>query len=397
MWNTTSNVQRSNAPTVLVIAGAFHPEPGGPSTYLYHLLPELIRCGHRVSVICYGDDVEGHEYPYPVTRISRRQPIPARLARFTAEILCQGREADLLFVSGYGLPAAVANVYLHKPVLLKVVGDFAWEYAIRHDLIPPTEDIDVFQRQRYAFPVECVKWVRSFYSRRAGIVIPPSQYLAQMIAGWGVPREKIIVIPNAIHPTPYAPASCRTEARQRAGVSGRVILAVARLNPWKGIDKLIQILPGLATRIPDVNLIVVGDGPERARLEGLADRLGVSDRVTFRGRVPREEVGTYFQAADVFVLYSGYEGLPHVVLEAMTFGVPVVVSDKGGNREVVEDGVTGLVVPLDGTGPLEAAVGQILSDAALAARLSAAARERLASFNWERMVARTLDVLENVK
>ena len=94
---------------ILVVTGTFHPEAGGPPTYLYHLLPELVARGHMLSVVTFGDSDSPHSYPYPVTRISRQQSIPRRLLTMTREVLRQGRAADLLFVSDYGLPGALAN------------------------------------------------------------------------------------------------------------------------------------------------------------------------------------------------------------------------------------------------------------------------------------------------
>src|SRR5262245_34182254 len=92
---------------ICVVSGIFHPESGGPSTYLYHLMPALVERGHNLSVITYGEPVEGDDlhYPYPVTRLTRRTSIFKRILNFTQAVLRQGRSANLLFVSDYGLPA----------------------------------------------------------------------------------------------------------------------------------------------------------------------------------------------------------------------------------------------------------------------------------------------------
>ena len=111
--------------------------------------------------------------------------------------------------------------------------------------------------------------------------------------------------------------------------------------------------------------------------------------------MPREEIPLYLRAADALVLYSGYEGLPHVVLEAMAAGTPVVVSDRGGNREVVRDGQTGLVVPWDEPSRLTAALDRLLVDGELGRRLAAEARRYVESaFGWRRLVEETVAVFE---
>jgi len=380
---------------ICVVTGTFHPEPGGPSTYLYNLLGDLVQRGHEVAVITYGDLEEEYDYPYPVMRISRQQPIPVRLIKFVYHILCIGRRYDLLFVNNYGLPAVVANAFLRKPMAIKLVGDFAWEYSIRHGLIDRNEGIDDFQSKRYSFKVELLKRLQLFYVSKAGAIIAPSQYFKGIISGWGIPQDKIGVIYNAIEVSEYDPACSKEEARKRLGLNGKIMLTVARLTPWKGVDRIIEVLPEIRRQINEANLVVVGDGPELGNLQRLAGELGVRGYVSFVGRVPHEEVPYYLRAADVFVLYSGYEGLPHIVLEAMATGVPVILSDKGGNREVVEDGVNGLLVPIGNQERLKEAILRVLQDEKLVRRFVERSRKRLKqAFRWDVLMKRTLEILQ---
>ena len=380
-----------------MVTGTFHPEPGGPSTYLYNLLGDLVQRGHEVAVITYGDLEEEYDYPYPVMRISRQQPIPVRLIKFVYHILSIGRRYDLLFVNNYGLPAVVANVFLRKPMVTKLVGDFAWEYSIRHGLIDKNEGIDDFQRKRYSFEVELLKRLQLFYVSKAGAVIAPSQYFKGIISGWGIPQDKIAVIYNAIEVSEYDPACSKEEARKRLGLDGKIILTVARLTPWKGVDRIIEVLPEIRRQINEANLVVVGDGPELGNLQGLARELGVTGHVSFVGRVPHEEVPYYLRAADVFVLYSGYEGLPHIVLEAIAAGVPVILSNKGGNREVVEDGANGLLIPIGDPEKLQEAILRVLRDRELAGEFVERSRDKAKqAFSWDALMKRTLEVLQAV-
>jgi glycosyltransferase involved in cell wall biosynthesis len=376
---------------ICVVTGTFHPEIGGPATYLYNLLPALVVRGHRVMVVTYGDVEKECEYPYPVIHISRRQPIPLRLVKFTWEVWRQGRQCNFLFVNDYGLPAALANLVLRRPVVMKVVGDFAWEYAIRHQLIPPDENIDDFQRIRHGFTVGLLRWLQRWYVSRAWTVIVPSHYFRGIVVGWGVPAERLVVIYNAVDLAPYADLPSRVEAQARLGLSGRVVLTAARLTPWKGVDRLIAALPVWRDTVPGTNLVVIGDGPERTNLERLVDEAGVAEAVNFVGQVPHERMPLYLRAADVFVLYSGYEGLPHIVLEAMAAGVPVVASRKGGIPEVVTDGETGLLVEWGDEPALADAVQRVLSDATLARQLGEGGRARVErEFKWESVVERTM-------
>ena len=382
---------------ICVVTGTFHPEIGGPPTYLYHLLPALVERGHKITVVTYGDVAQEFEYPYRVMRISRRCPIPVRLIRYTRQVWRTARRCDLIFVNGYGLPPAVVNLWLRKPMVIKLVGDFVWEYAIRHGLIDRDENIDDFQQRRHGIVMRGLQGLQRWYVNRAQAVIVPSRYLAGIVQGWGVPSEKLQVIYNAVDLAAYDRLPDREDARRVLDLSGHVILTVARLTPWKGVDRLIALLPRLQDQIPNANLVVVGDGPERANLERLAAQMGVSKTVRFTGRVPQDRVALYLRAADVFVLYSGYEGLPHIVLEAMLAGTPVVASARGGIPEVVEDGVTGRVVPWKGDARLSDALLEALSDPAKAASWAERARARIArDFSWAGLVERTALLLQQV-
>jgi glycosyltransferase involved in cell wall biosynthesis len=379
---------------ICVVSGTFHPEIGGPPTYLYRLLPALVERGHEITVVTYGDATQAFDYPYRVVRVSRRPSIPVRLARFTRQVWRATRNCDLIFVNGYGLPPALVNLWLRKPMAIKLVGDFAWEYAIRHGLIGRDENIDDFQRRSHGLAVRLLRAVQRWYVDRARVVIVPSRYLADIVAGWGVPPEKLRVIYNAVDVAAYDRLPARAEAKCELGLSGKILLTVARLTPWKGVDRLIALLPRLQKAWPGVTLVVVGDGPERGNLERLAEQVGVSGAVRFTGRVPHDRVSFYLRAADLFVLYSGYEGLPHVVLEAMLAGAPVIASAKGGIPEVVEDGVTGRLVPWGDEGRLREALSNALSSPSEAATWAERARARVErDFGWARLVEETASLL----
>jgi glycosyltransferase involved in cell wall biosynthesis len=382
---------------ICVVTGTFHPEIGGPPTYLYHLLPALVERGHEITVVTYGDVAQQFEYPYGVVRVSRRRSILVRLLQFTRQVWRAAQDCDLIFVNGYGLPPAMVNLWLRKPMAIKLVGDFAWEYAVRHSLVDSGEDIEDFQRRRHGFVVRVVQTLQRWCVNRAQTVIVPSRYLAGMVQGWGVPPKKLRVIYNAVDLLAYDSLPGREDARRELDLNGRIILTVARLAPWKGVDRLIAILPHVRELVPEANLVVVGDGPERTNLERLARQTGMPHAVHFVGQVPQERVVLYLRAADLFVLYSGYEGLPHIILEAMLAGTPVVASAKGGIPEVVEDGVTGRLVSWGDDAQLRDALLKALSDPVEVASWAERARERTErDFSWAGLVERTALLLYQV-
>jgi len=368
---------------ILIVTGIFPPDIGGPATYVPQIAEGLAQRGHAVTVVTLSDrlDHEDGGYPFRVIRLPRRAFRPWRMGRTVLVLLRLGRRADVLFVNGLALESVLANFVLRKPLVMKVVGDLAWERATGRGWT--ADDFETFQRRRYGLRIELLKALRSWWTRRADRVIVPSRYLARWVVGWGVPAEKIVVIYNAVEPVDGVeplPVPLKTPIKA---------VTVGRLIPLKRVDGLLEALKEL----PDLGLVVVGDGPERLRLERRARELGVSDRVYFAGQRSKKEALGLMAACDLFVLNSVHEGLPHVVLEAMALGLPVVATAAGGTPEVVRDGETGVLVP-GRYGTLGASLSALARDPALRRRLGRAARqwigERLSAENMIRLTEETL-------
>jgi glycosyltransferase involved in cell wall biosynthesis len=370
---------------IFVASGIFHPESGGPATYLYHLLPELQARGHEVRVLTFGDAPTG-DYPYPLRRIPRRA-LPVRLVDYVRAAWPELRRADLILVNSLGFPLVGGQ---GKPRVLKVVGDPAWERAVNKGWVPPAEDIDAFQAGRYDLRVRLLQAQRAHEVQHADRVIVPSRYLRDMVIGWDARPDRVRVIYNALAPDAEACALTQLEARAALSLdAGPLLLTAARLVPWKGIDCLIRAIGPL----PEVRLLVAGDGPSENSLRALAAAEGMADRVTFLGQVSHKRLALYFRAADYTALYSGYEGLPHVLLESLLAGTPVIASDKGGNPEVVRHDENGLLVPYASTEALTEAIRAALSGDTRA-RLAARSGEGLDRFDRAAMVEATIALLE---
>jgi glycosyltransferase involved in cell wall biosynthesis len=215
--------------------------------------------------------------------------------------------------------------------------------------------------------------------RAAAIVMQTERARAQLPAD---PRRRARVIPN-----PCAPIG-RPRPGPPPGEAAH-LLAVGRLDRQKGFDLLLDAFAAIRPRHPGVRLTIYGEGPERAALEAQIAALGIGDAVRLPGLTDRP--GAWIGAGEVLVLPSRYEGFPNVVAEATVSGMPVVAFDcPYGPRELVVDGVNGLLVPDGDVGALAAALSRIVADAALRARMTAAAdlnRERLS----ERAVMRQWD------
>jgi glycosyltransferase involved in cell wall biosynthesis len=206
----------------------------------------------------------------------------------------------------------------------------------------------------------------------------------------GVPEARIAVIYNGIDPDCYQTTLTPAEARQQCGLpsNGAIIGVVAHLTAKKGHAAFLQAAAALQ-RSTETTFLLLGEGPERARLEGLAATLGLTDRVVFAGF--HENVCPWMRAMDIVVLPSiAMEGFGRVLVEAALMGKPAVTTDLGGTAEVVEDGVTGFVVPPGDVTALTRAMQRLLEDAPARHTMGEAARRRaLRLFTVDRMVRET--------
>jgi glycosyltransferase involved in cell wall biosynthesis len=202
------------------------------------------------------------------------------------------------------------------------------------------------------------------YYRGCDILVANTRGLCDWIAAQGWPRGRLKHLPNFADDLAGAPP-----AALPFPPGARVLLAMGRLHPNKDFPTLLRAL----ARLPDgVHLALAGDGPERAALAALAAELGVAGRVAFLGW--RGDVGALLAAASVLVVPSRVEPLGNVVLEGFAAARPVVAAAADGPRELIEDGRSGLLVPVGDDATLAAAVARVLDDPVLAASLAAAGR-----------------------
>jgi glycosyltransferase involved in cell wall biosynthesis len=209
----------------------------------------------------------------------------------------------------------------------------------------------------------------------------------------GPVRDKCTVVPNAVDVERFAPPA--TAPARRPGRRATLLL-VGRLRYYKGLDTLLRALVDL----PDLHLDVVGDGPMQVPWEALALELGVADRVTFYGRVGDADLPEHYCMADVFVLPANArsEAFGMVLLEAMACGLPCITTEVGsGTSWVVQDGITGLVVPPRDPQALAGAIRSLLDDPERLSKMGQAGRARAeAEFTYGMMVARVQAVYEDV-
>jgi glycosyltransferase involved in cell wall biosynthesis len=335
-------------------------EPGGTERQMIELIRRLDPSRWRVHVACFRP--EGAWFPrvaesharvsvFPV-RSFRRLTIWNHLRAFAA--WC--REQQILVVQATELPS---NLFALPAARLAGV---PVRVGARREINPNKSGLEIaLQRSAYA----C-----------ATTVVANSQAAAERLRLEGVPHRKIAVIPNGLDAVTFAKTN-------RPG--SRTVVVVANLRPEKRHDVLLEAAPAVLRQFPDARFHIVGDGPERQRLENLATVLGVANACVFFGH--ESNVAQRLGEAGIFVLPSQSEGFPNAVLEAMAAGLPVVASDISAMRELIDGGTTGLLVPAGDPRALGDALCRLMRDGSFAARMGEAGRAMVQRYSFDRMVA----------
>jgi glycosyltransferase involved in cell wall biosynthesis len=362
---------------LLVATPLYPPEPGGPATYAKILEDALPGQGVQTAILKFSE--------------VRKFPKLLRHLAYFSLILRAGKDADAILALdpvSTGLPAVLAGRLLKKPVYVKIVGDYAWEQGCqRFGVRIP---LDEFVRTRHVpTMVGVFRRVQTFVARSAAHVIVPSEYLKGIVSLWGINPDKVRVIYNAMQDEALG-----TLPAEAASVSRPRVVSVGRLVPWKGMPGIIEAMVKVREALPEATLLIAGDGPEYDSLERYAHvRLGEGGKLL--GRLTHADTLALINDADVFVLNSTYEGLSHLLIEALALGKAIIATDVGGNPELIEDGKNGLLVPVGDREALQEAITHLLKTPEHRAILGTAARESARRFSTEAMVSQTAELLNS--
>ncbi|MBN2119191.1 MAG: glycosyltransferase family 4 protein [Anaerolineales bacterium] len=207
----------------------------------------------------------------------------------------------------------------------------------------------------------------------ASTLVVVSEQTRQLAMDEGVRSDRIVVIPNGVMPLDTSSVN-GMDARKELGLAedNLFLLSIGRLTHQKGHEHLIQAMPKVIRRFPTAKAWICGDGPLRAQLESQIVELGLSDHVRLLGS--RDDVSLLLATADIFVLPSRSEGLSRALMEAMAAGIPVVATNVGGIRDLITDGVHGLLVPSEDSERLAQSILQLLDAPLMMKRMGAAAQ-----------------------
>ncbi|PLX27324.1 hypothetical protein C0583_03330 [Candidatus Parcubacteria bacterium] len=327
---------------ILITTGIFPPDHGGPATYTSTLLHELPKFGIETKLLSYGEETK-EDKENNIFRISRKQNVLLRYLKYFFKVYKLAKWADLIYAQGpvsEGIPTYFASRLQGKKYVIKVVGDYAWEQGRQRCGV---EDLlDEFQNKTYSLRIELWRFLQMVITNGAEKIITPSIYLKSIVSKWGNNKEKIEVIYNSSKQVKISLS--KDEARRELSLHGNVIISASRLVPWKGFDILIEVIAEINKEINDLHLFIAGDGPERDKLQKMVIEKNIANHVRFLGVLEQKELWKYLRASDGFVLNTGYEGLSHLIIEAMAISVPIITTRVGGNPELIKNNENGLLV-----------------------------------------------------
>ena len=376
-------------PKVLIVTNDFPPRRGGIQSFVHALATRLPAEG----VVVYAPAWEGAaafdaRQPFPVIRDPRSWMLPiAPVARRAAALLTEHRCDTVLF--GAAFPIGLIAPALRAAGARRIVGlthgnEAGWA------ALPGARSV----LRRIGEHTDALTYLGEYTRVRLARALSPQA------------AQRLVRLAPGVDTTVYRPGAGGDQVRARLGLAGRpVVLCVSRLVPRKGQDTLIRAWPQVLTARsaaggPSPVLLIVGDGPYRAALDRLAERLGVTGSVRFTGPVPQGDLPGYYAAADVFAMPCrtrhalDIEGLGIVYLEASAAGLPVIGGDSGGAPDAIEPGESGYVVP---GRDLDALVGRLtglLADPAAAAAMGEKGKAWVhREWRWELVAARLEQIL----
>jgi glycosyltransferase involved in cell wall biosynthesis len=371
---------------VLVISGMWPPDVGGPASHAPEVCEYLLAHGHHVEAATMADRAPARD-AYPVHWASRRTPLVVRHLAAARLIRRLAARADVVYTTGIIGRSGLGATLARTPTVVKLTSDPVFERSLRWGLFG--HDLAAFQQAR-GLRIGFLRRARDLVLKQAERIVVPSEALGELVVSWGVPPAKVVLIRNPV--SVPAGLESREELRRRHGFDGPTLVFAGRLVPQKSIDVALEAV----RRNPDVKLLIAGEGPYHERLVRHARELGVDGRAPFLGPKPRRTVFELLRAADAALLSSSWENFPHMAVEALAVGTPVISTDAGGVTEILRDEWNGLLVPIRDPDALSAAIRRYLDDPALQTRLRAETVPSVAQFEPERTYAQLEQLLEDV-
>jgi glycosyltransferase involved in cell wall biosynthesis len=371
-----------------MISLEFPPKSGGIGSYVYNLSRKLVQKGHQVTVVTKGSSSLPREELIDGINLIR---LPY-LAVYPLHVWLHGvfvnRELKVLerrftLVHVHSPGASVVRTRLpvvttvHTPMKIdsryyEVVDFYSLADKLQSMLVYPLIERELF--------------------RISSRITAVSKSVARELGEYGLDDKEIAVVGNGVDEKTFTPACARKE-----NFAERYVLYTGVLRARKGLFDFVRCAELVSRAYPDVKFVIAGRGPLLRKLEESVKRVRLQKQIIFLGYVDKNKFIQVYQNATVHVVPSYYEGLPTVLLEAMSCGLPVVATDIGGNNEVITPEVNGFLVPPKCPEEMAKAINRLLDDASLRENIGRAARRTIEKYyTWDKIADNILKCYEGV-
>ncbi|MFA5040172.1 MAG: glycosyltransferase family 4 protein [Bdellovibrionales bacterium] len=363
---------------ILIATQTFAPDKGGMETYMTSLAAELAKAENEVIVFADGKDKKYKpEASFIIKRFGGWRPYRRWKKRKATARLFTSRMIEGVFCDSWKSIESLSEKYTPPVVVLA--------HGAEYPLFPSKR-----KKQRIEAALS-----------RATAILANSHYTADIVRAY-LPRPddlRLKVVHPPINPLPSPTRDAQQEIRSLVGGRAPVLSVLARLEPRKGIDRVIAAMPEIIARYPSALFLVGGEGDDLKRLHALAEEKGVSEHVAFLGSLDNDKKGAMFVASDIYAMPvrrvgTSVEGFGISYIEAAWFGVPSLGGREGGAQDAVIDGRTGLLC--DGENQTEVTVKllQLLDDGPLRRKFGIGAKEYVENeLLWEKALPKFLSAL----
>jgi len=368
---------------IAIFSDTFLPQPNGVANFVYQSAQSLAERGHEVCVftVCHAK----HK-----ALVTSCEKINVIILPSLPAGAYSGERLTLPMGAAFKKLKKFQPDIIHSHTPFAVGWEAVWGAKILKTALVGTHH--TFYDHYLKHIKADYNWVKRFswkytvaYYNRCDLVLSPSQSLADVMSVKGL-KKPIAVLQNFIDTgffLPPASACVKNELKKEFGVKGKSLVYMGRVSYEKSIDQVLKAFALVLKKNPSLQLMIVGDGPERNNLEKLAVQLGIKSKVIFTGLLLGEKLVKALQANEIFVTASKSENMPLSVLEAMAVGLPMITVQEKGLAELIKDGVNGFFVPSDQPQALAEKILELIGQSKTLEKFSIASRELANKYSKE--------------
>ena len=383
---------------ILHIASNYPPKIGGPAATVPQLCAELKKHNVQCVVVTHGyngskrktvengivvyrtidNDAEFYNSLSAIKRIYLLSKLVCEIIKKEKIDIIHSHDINISAISGL-----IGSVGTKTKKITKYPGDFAWETANMKQL--STSNPDGF------FINRCVKtkifhMIQRIICMKYDIIIAPSNYMKKsLIANSNIPSQKIRVIYNAINKEEYSVEYIDNLRLKLIDRNRYLIISACRMVSWKGLDILIKSFENIPK---DIKLILVGDGPEKKKLQKVAE----GKNIEFIGKIDHSEIQAYLKASDIFVQPSLYEPSSIALLDCLAIQIPVIASNVGGTTEIIEHNKTGILIENNIPKSYQKAIKKLINDKTFVEKMKINQKEKYKIKKWNYIIKEFVSV-----